>query len=87
MSVSYISQKIKSKTLETTTEVIIENEKLEILTDNQLGIKEIKVINDGTVINTITNNIQLSEYENRIFDAVIQSGIGENIVQFYWLIL
>jgi hypothetical protein len=81
MSVSYISQKIKSKTLETTTEVIIENEKLEILTDNQLGIKEIKVINDGTVINTITNSIELSEYENRIFDAVIQSGIVENLVQ------
>ncbi|MCZ8190789.1 MAG: hypothetical protein O9326_13880 [Microcystis sp. LE19-338.1B] len=81
MSVSYISQKIKSKTLETTTEAIIENEKLEILTDNQLGIKEIKFINDGTVINTITNSIELSEYENRIFDAVIQSGIVENLVQ------
>jgi hypothetical protein len=80
MPISYVSQKIKSKTLETTTEVIIENEKLEILTDNQLGIKEIKVINDGTVINIITNNIQLFEYENRIFDAVIYSEIGENIV-------
>jgi hypothetical protein len=81
MSVSYISQKIKSKTLETTTEVMIDGEKLEILTDNRLGIKEIKVINDGTVINTITDSLQLSKYENRIFDAVIQSGICENIVQ------
>lgn len=81
MSVTYGSQKIKSKTLETTTEVIIENEKLEILTDNQLGIKEIKVINDGEVINTITDGVQLSDYENKIFDAVIQSGIPENLIQ------
>ncbi|MDB9508831.1 MAG: hypothetical protein VKL41_07535 [Snowella sp.] len=81
MSVTYGSQKIKSKTLETTTEVIIDNEKLEILTDNQLGIQEIKVVNDGEVINTITDSVQLSDYENKIFDAVIQSGIGENLVQ------
>lgn len=81
MSVTYASQKIKSKTLETITEVIIENEKLEILTDNQLGIQEIKVINDGEVINVITDDTQLSDYENKIFDAVIQSGIPENLVQ------
>ncbi|QJB45482.1 hypothetical protein [Dolichospermum flos-aquae] len=81
MSVTYVSQKIKSKTLETTTEVMIENEKLEILTDNQLGIQEIKVINDGEVINNITDGVQLSDYENKIFDAVIQSGIPENLIQ------
>jgi hypothetical protein len=81
MSVTYASQKIKSKTLETITEVIIEGEKLEILTDNQLGIQEIKVINDGEVINTITDGVQLSDYENKIFDAVIQSGIPENLIQ------
>jgi hypothetical protein len=81
MSVTYISQKIKSKTLETITEVIIEGEKLEILTDNQLGIQEIKVINDGEVINTITDGVQLSDYENKIFDVVIQSRIPENLIQ------
>ena len=81
MSVTYASQKIKSKTLETITEVIVEGEKLEILTNNQLGIKEIKVINDGEVINTITDGVQLSDYENKIFDAVIQSGIPENLIQ------
>jgi hypothetical protein len=81
MLVTYASQKIKSKTLETITEVIVEGEKLEILTDNQLGIKEIKVINDGEVINTITDGVQLSDYENKIFDAVFQSGIPENIIQ------
>jgi hypothetical protein len=81
MSVTYVSQKIKSKTLETITEVIVESEKLEILTDNQLGIQEIKVVNDGEVINTITDSVQLSDYENKIFDAVIQSGIGENLIQ------
>lgn len=81
MSVTYTSQKIKSKTLETITEVIVEGEKLEILTDNQLGIQEIKVINDGEFINTITDGVQLSDYENKIFDAVIQSGIPENLIQ------
>jgi hypothetical protein len=81
MSVTYVSQKIKSKTLETITEVIIEGEKLEILTDNQLGIQEIKVINDGEVINVITDTIRLSDYDNKIFDAVIQSGIPENLLQ------
>jgi hypothetical protein len=81
MSVTYPSQKIKSKTLETITEVIIEGKKLEILTNNQLGIQEIKVINDGEVINVITDTVQLSDYENKIFDAVIQSGITENLIQ------
>jgi hypothetical protein len=81
MLLTYASQKIISKTLETITEVIVEGEKLEILTDNQLGIQEIKVINDGEVINTITDGVQLSDYENKIFDAVIQSGIPENLIQ------
>ena len=81
MSVTYVSQKIKSKNLETITEIIIEGKKLEILTDNQLGIQEIKVINDGEVINVMTDAVQLSDYENKIFDAVIQSGIPENLIQ------
>ena len=81
MSIIYISQKIRSKTLETITEVIIDGEKLEILTDNQLGLQEIKGINDGEVINTITDGVQLSDYENKIFDVVIQSEIPENLVQ------
>ncbi|MTJ23289.1 hypothetical protein FJR06_18990 [Dolichospermum sp. UHCC 0352] len=81
MSVTYPSQKIKSKTLETITEVIIDGEKLEILTDNKLGIQEIKVVNDGEVINVITDAVQVSDYENKIFDAVIQSGIPENLIQ------
>ena len=77
MSVTFTSQKFKASSLETRTSIVLDNENLEFVTDNLEGIKQITLSNDEIIedINQILN------YENKIFDAVIESDIAEQLIQ------
>ncbi len=77
MSIAFTSQKFKPSSLETRTNLILNDEKLEVITDNLEGVKEI-TLSKGEIIE---NANQLSQYENKIFDAVIESGILEQLIQ------
>ncbi|NEO54099.1 MAG: hypothetical protein F6K54_14020 [Okeania sp. SIO3B5] len=77
MSIAFTSQKFKPSSLETRTNLILNDEKLEVITDNLEGVKQITLSN-GEIIEDVN---QISQYENKIFDAVIKSGISEQLIQ------
>ena len=80
MSIIFQSQKFKPKTLETRTNVLVNEQNLKIVTDNSEGLKQIELRNDdGNEI--IEDNEKLSQYESQIFDEVIDSGIPEQLIQ------
>ena len=80
MSIIFQSQKFKPKTLETRTNVLVNEQNLKIVTDNSEGLKQIELRNDdGNEI--IEDNEKLSQYESQIFDEVIESGIPEQLIQ------
>ena len=77
MSIAFTSQKFKPSSLETRTNLILNDEKLEVITDNLEGVKQIALSN-SEIIEDVN---QLSQYENKIFDAVIEPGIAEKLIQ------